>query len=309
MATILVVDDEARIRDVVQYALEREGFRVVLAADGGEALERLDQTEVDLVILDVLMPDLDGLSVCRTIRQRSSLPIIFLSSRSEEVDRILGLELGGDDYVTKPFSPRELATRVKAVLRRTAARERADGDEARQRFLANILADAQRLDRLVTRLLELSRVEADPAPMEVLDYQALVREAAQGARDDVPVVLDYRASHRRLRGRGAHLTSVLGNLIDNAQQHAEADTEVAIRVVDGPEGCIRTSVHNVGPPIREAKLERIWDRFFTTRADQGGTGLGLPIVDAVVRAHGGTVAVRSTAEDGTHFSVELPTGL
>jgi len=185
----------------------------------------------------------------------------------------------------------------------------ADDPDARQRFLGNILTDAKRLDRLVTRLLELSRVEADPAPMEVLDYQALVREAAQGARDDVPVVLDYRASHRRLRGRGAHLTSVLGNLIDNAQQHAEADTEVAIRVVDGPEGCIRTSVHNVGPPIREAKLERIWDRFFTTRADQGGTGLGLPIVDAVVRAHGGTVAVRSTAEDGTHFSVELPTGL
>jgi two-component system OmpR family response regulator len=121
MPTILVVDDDAHIRDVVQYALERESFRVVTAADGSAALDRLRQGDVDLVVLDVLMPELDGLSVCRRIRASSPLPIIFLSSRGEEVDRILGLELGGDDYVAKPFSPRELATRVKAVLRRSQA--------------------------------------------------------------------------------------------------------------------------------------------------------------------------------------------
>src|SRR5438105_14682572 len=121
MPTVLIVDDEAHIRDVVQYALEREGFQVATAADGGAALERLAGGDVDLVVLDVLMPELDGLAVCRRIRQTSALPIIFLSSRGEEVDRILGLELGGDDYLAKPFSPRELATRVKTVLRRTAA--------------------------------------------------------------------------------------------------------------------------------------------------------------------------------------------
>ncbi len=119
MATILVVDDEPRIRDVVQYALEREGFKVLLAANGIEALDQVRSKDVDLVVLDVLMPELDGLSVCRSIRKHSAVPIIFLSSRAEEVDRILGLELGGDDYVTKPFSPRELAIRVKTVLRRT----------------------------------------------------------------------------------------------------------------------------------------------------------------------------------------------
>ncbi len=120
MATILVVDDEARIRDVVQYALEREGFEVVVVADGETALAELERRAVDLVVLDILLPDIDGLSICRRIRQQGSLPIIFLSSRTEEVDRILGLELGGDDYVTKPFSPRELAIRVKTVLRRTS---------------------------------------------------------------------------------------------------------------------------------------------------------------------------------------------
>ncbi len=118
-ATILVVDDESHIRDVVQYALEREGMRVVCAGDGRAALEMLRSQAIDLVVLDILMPELDGLSVCRRIREQGQVPIIFLSSRGEEVDRIVGLELGGDDYMTKPFSPRELAIRVRTVLRRT----------------------------------------------------------------------------------------------------------------------------------------------------------------------------------------------
>lgn len=126
MATVLVVDDEPRIRDVVQYALEREGFRVLMAVDGNDALDKMTASHVDLVVLDILMPELDGLSVCRAIRKASAVPIIFLSSRAEEVDRILGLELGGDDYVTKPFSPRELAIRVKTVLRRAGAPGSAD---------------------------------------------------------------------------------------------------------------------------------------------------------------------------------------
>ncbi|HEY3353618.1 MAG TPA: response regulator transcription factor [Polyangia bacterium] len=122
MPTILVVDDEAHIREVVQYALAREGYTVVTAADGREALARVRDGAVDLVVLDILMPELDGLAVCRRLREHSQIPIIFLSSRGEEVDRILGLELGGDDYMAKPFSPRELATRVKAVLRRAQGR-------------------------------------------------------------------------------------------------------------------------------------------------------------------------------------------
>ncbi len=121
MPTILVADDESHIRDVVRYALEREGYQVTTASDGEQALARVREGGVDLVILDVLMPELDGLAVCRRIREAHALPIIFLSSRGEEVDRVLGLELGGDDYLVKPFSPRELAVRVKTVLRRMAA--------------------------------------------------------------------------------------------------------------------------------------------------------------------------------------------
>ncbi|MFT5354211.1 MAG: two-component system OmpR family response regulator [Polyangiales bacterium] len=120
MRHILIADDEERIRDVVQYTLEREGFQVSLAADGQEALDALEKLDVDLVVLDVMMPRVDGLEVCRRLRQRASTPVLFLSAKAEEVDRIVGLELGGDDYLSKPFSPRELLARVKAILRRFA---------------------------------------------------------------------------------------------------------------------------------------------------------------------------------------------
>jgi len=121
--TILVVDDDPHIRQVVSFALSRAGFDTVEASDGRAAIERFAQTQPDLIVLDVLMPELDGTDVCRTLRAQSKVPIVFLSSRDDEIDRILGLEMGGDDYVTKPFSPRELVARVRAVLRRVAPAE------------------------------------------------------------------------------------------------------------------------------------------------------------------------------------------
>ena len=117
---ILVVDDEVRIREVIQLALEREGFRVRCASDTREARLAITQHTFSLLVLDVMLPDGDGLAFCRELRQRSNTPILFVSARSDEIDRILGLEMGGDDYLTKPFSPRELVARVKAVLRRVS---------------------------------------------------------------------------------------------------------------------------------------------------------------------------------------------
>ncbi|MBA3392489.1 MAG: response regulator transcription factor [Deltaproteobacteria bacterium] len=123
MASVLVVDDDAHIREVARFALARAGHAVELAVDGIVAYDRLQRGGIDLVVLDVLMPELDGLSLCRRLRATGRVPIVFLSSRSEEMDRVLGLELGADDYLTKPFSPRELVARVAAVLRRTAPPE------------------------------------------------------------------------------------------------------------------------------------------------------------------------------------------
>jgi len=118
VATVLVVDDEPIVREVVARYLRSEGFTILEAGDGDAACELVERERPDLVVLDVMLPGRDGLAVCRWIRARSELPVIMLTARGDEADRIVGLELGADDYVTKPFSPRELAVRVKTVLRR-----------------------------------------------------------------------------------------------------------------------------------------------------------------------------------------------
>ena len=128
MTTVLVVDDEPIVRDVVVRYLRREGYSTLEADDGDRARAMLERNTPDLVVLDVMLPGADGLELCRWIRSRSELPVILLTARGEEADRVVGLELGADDYVTKPFSPRELAARVRTVLRRSAPAPGPEGE-------------------------------------------------------------------------------------------------------------------------------------------------------------------------------------
>jgi DNA-binding response OmpR family regulator len=120
-STILLVDDEESVRKVLTFPLERDGFRVVQAADGEEALQRFGESGPDLVVLDIMLPKLDGLEVCKRLRATSQVPIIMLTARDDELDKVIGLELGADDYITKPFSIREFRSRVRALLRRAKA--------------------------------------------------------------------------------------------------------------------------------------------------------------------------------------------
>jgi two-component system OmpR family response regulator len=140
MRKVLVVDDDAHIRDVVCFALRRAGYQPLGAADGKAGLEMAARELPALVILDILMPELDGTAVCRRLRAASDVPIIFLTSKDEEMDRILGLELGADDYVVKPFSPGELVARVKAVLRRKGG---SAGPEAERLVRGELLIDLE----------------------------------------------------------------------------------------------------------------------------------------------------------------------
>lgn len=117
--TILVVDDDPHIREVVCFALENAGMKTIAAGDGASAIDLAQSAKPDLIVLDIGLPEVDGLEVCRQVRKAGDQPILFLSSRAEEIDRVIGIELGGDDYVTKPFSPRELVARVGAILRRS----------------------------------------------------------------------------------------------------------------------------------------------------------------------------------------------
>jgi two-component system OmpR family response regulator len=124
MPRVLIADDEPNIREVISFALERAGYATVTARNGSEALQQVRRGPVDLIVLDIGMPEMDGLEVCRQIRKTSEVPILFLSARDEEIDRILGLEIGGDDYVTKPFSTRELVARINVILKRARGGEK-----------------------------------------------------------------------------------------------------------------------------------------------------------------------------------------
>ena len=157
MPNILVADDDAHIRDVVEFALAKAGHAVTPAADGEAAMDRFEAAVPDLVVLDVGMPGLDGLEVCRRIRRTSAVPILFLSARDEEVDRIVGLEIGGDDYVTKPFSPRELVARVASILRRTGEAAPPEDEIARHGLVTLDLA--RRTARVGEAAVELTERE------------------------------------------------------------------------------------------------------------------------------------------------------
>src|SRR5438445_9748753 len=165
-ATILLVDDEDAVQKRLTYPLEHEGFRVLQARDGEEALTRFGEDRVDLVVLDLMLPKLDGLEVCRRLRAQSSVPIIMLTARDDELDKVVGLELGADDYITKPFSIREFRSRVRALLRRAAVPAASDGRDV-------LALDALAID-LSKRLVELNGRRVDLTYVEFELLRALV---------------------------------------------------------------------------------------------------------------------------------------
>ncbi len=140
--TILVVDDEANIRDLARLYLEKEGYQVIIATNGRQALDQVRHDEPDLVVLDLMLPEVDGWEVCRRLRATGNLPIIMLTARDDDVDKIVGLELGADDYLTKPFNPRELVARVRSVLRRSDPAVSQPTEAVRQ--VANVRVDPLR---------------------------------------------------------------------------------------------------------------------------------------------------------------------
>ena len=160
-ARILLVDDEQSIQTLLSYPLRKEGYEVVQATDGRQALDRFDEQQFDLVVLDLMLPKVDGLEVCRRLRGRSSVPIIMLTARSDEIDKVVGLELGADDYITKPFSLREFSSRIKAALRRAEmSRPNGAADDDAPLEVGQLRVDfAKRSVRLRGQEVELTFVE------------------------------------------------------------------------------------------------------------------------------------------------------
>lgn len=222
---ILVVDDDPRLRELVRYTLARAGFRVREASDGREALAAVRAQVPDLVVLDVLMPELDGLSVCRRLRSDHDVAIVFLSSRTEEVDRVMGLDLGGDDYIAKPFAPGELVSRVRAVLRRTR----------REAAPPAVVADGTvRLDALQHRAWALDGVELALTVTEFRMLHALLARAGEVIPRAELVRAAYDGPHHvSSRTLDSHVRGVRAKLRPNGVDRIETVLGIGFRWARG----------------------------------------------------------------------------
>jgi DNA-binding response OmpR family regulator len=202
-STILLVDDEDSIQKLLAYPLEREGYRVLQARDGEEALERFGSERVDLVVLDIMLPKLDGLEVCKRLRAESEVPIIMLTARDDELDKVLGLELGADDYITKPFSIREFRSRVRALLRRAAVSRHVDEDGELISAEGLTIDLARRLIEVGGRRVQLTYVEFEllrilaSHPGRVYSRRMLLEALWGGADYREPRTIDVHVRHLR----------------------------------------------------------------------------------------------------------------
>jgi DNA-binding response OmpR family regulator len=201
-ATILLVDDEESVQKLLTYPLQQEGFRVLQAGDGEEALSRFEAEHVDLVVLDLMLPRLDGLEVCRRLRAQSTVPIIMLTARDDELDKVVGLELGADDYITKPFSIREFRSRVRALLRRAALPP--DGGNRDVIAIDSLAIDlSKRLVELEGRQIDLTYVEFEllralvAKPGRVFSRQSLLQGLWGDYAYREPRTIDVHIRHLR----------------------------------------------------------------------------------------------------------------
>jgi DNA-binding response OmpR family regulator len=202
-STILLVDDEEAVQKLLTYPLERDGFRVVPAHDGEEALERFSEEQVDLVVLDLMLPKLDGLEVCKRLRAQSSVPIIMLTARDDEFDKVLGLELGADDYITKPFSIREFRSRVRALLRRVSAPRPGSSDGSLISAGQVAIDLARRTVEVDGQAVQLTYVEFEllrtlaSSPGVVFSRQRLLEALWGGSEYREPRTIDVHVRHLR----------------------------------------------------------------------------------------------------------------
>jgi len=222
-ARILVVDDEPAVTDLLAYNLHKAGYEILLAADGREALRLARQSNPDLILLDLMLPEVDGLDVCRELRRTSEVPVIMLTARGEEIDRVVGLELGADDYVSKPFSMRELLARIKAVLRRAQADRLAGEPATILRGKGSLRLDME--SRIVTigqTSLALTRLEFDLLSLLLINAgRVLTRERLLEQAWGYDFVGDTRAVDSAIKRLRAKLR----------EASAEADSIEAVRGV------------------------------------------------------------------------------
>ncbi len=227
---ILVVDDEKKMVDLVRAYLERDGYQVVEAADGRQALEVFHRTLPDLLILDLMLPEIDGLEVCREIRRTSDVPIIMLTARDDDTDKLIGLELGADDYITKPFSPRELVARVRVILRR-ARPSPIPSPVAARLVRGDLILDEARFE---------ATCHGHPLPLTLTEFRILAALATSPGR-----VLSR-----------AQLLDALGETYEGYERTIDVHIKNLRRKLEAAgagKGCSIATVHGLGYKLQEAQ--------------------------------------------------------
>jgi DNA-binding response OmpR family regulator len=204
--TILVVDDEANIRDLARLYLEKDGYKVILAQDGAQALKLVQENEPALIVLDLMLPEVDGWEVCRRVRADSNVPILMLTARDDDIDKIVGLEMGADDYLTKPFNPRELVARVRAILRRTVGTTSAS-DEVRQ--IGDVTIDPKSREVMVGKTRVPLRTKEFDLLLTLADHQNIVLSRDQLL--DLVWGYEFYGQTRTVDVHIAHLREKLGD--------------------------------------------------------------------------------------------------
>ena len=210
--TILVVDDEANIRDLARLYLEKDGYHVILAQDGAQALKQVrDNDDLSLMVLDLMLPEVDGWEVCRRVRMDSNLPILMLTARDDDIDKIVGLEMGADDYLTKPFNPRELVARVRAILRRTTGSASGSAsDDARQ--IGSVTIDPKSREVMVGKARVALRTKEFDLLLTLADHQNIVLSREQLL--DLVWGYEFYGQTRTVDVHIAHLRDKLGDSVN-----------------------------------------------------------------------------------------------
>ena len=210
--TILVVDDEANIRDLARLYLEKDGYRVILAQDGAQALKQVrDNDELSLMVLDLMLPEVDGWEVCRRVRMDSNLPILMLTARDDDIDKIVGLEMGADDYLTKPFNPRELVARVRAILRRTTGSASGNAsDDVRQ--IDTVTIDPKSREVMMGNSRVALRTKEFDLLLTLADHQNIVLSREQLL--DLVWGYEFYGQTRTVDVHIAHLRDKLGDSVN-----------------------------------------------------------------------------------------------
>lgn len=313
---ILIIEDEKGIARFLELELKHEGYGVDVAYDGREGLKRIESIDYDLVLLDIMLPGLNGIEICRMVRQFSSVPIIMLTAKDEISDKVLGLDIGADDYMTKPFAIEELLARIRVIKRKSASLLNRWGKDDRLVLDESVTAiknETESMASLVEKLLFLARGDSGTQRLEKEEFwlNKVIDEVIKESRliaDNHKIVSTQNDSLSIYADRKM-IKQMLRIFIDNSIKFTPEQGEIRIALVN-QDSTAKITIEDTGMGIPEEDIPQIFNRFFRVdkarTREKGGSGLGLSIAKWIIDSHNGNISVESSVGKGTKIDITLP---